>query len=136
MGTNLCEHCTAVCCKYVALPLERPTTARDFDDIRWYLMHENMTVFVEDGDWYVQFATTCRGLEPDNRCGIYETRPQICREYEAGGCDYEGGSHDYEHLFTRPEHIEKYVAKRWKKRRAKRAAAERRSAKLLEGAPD
>jgi len=129
MGTNLCEHCTGVCCKYVALPIEHPTTPRDFDDIRWYLMHDNMTVFVEEGDWYVQFAASCRNLEPDNRCGIYDTRPQICREYKAGECDYEGGAHDYQHLFTRPEHIEAYAVRRQKQRRTRRAAAKKIAAK-------
>lgn len=125
MTSNLCEHCTGVCCKYVALPIEIPTTARDFDDIRWYLMHENMTVFVEEGDWYVQFATPCRNLQADNRCGIYETRPAICRGYKAGDCDYESGDHDYEHLFTRPEHIEAYAAQRRKKRTGKKKKAAR-----------
>ena len=126
MGSNLCEHCTAACCNHVALPIEIPETRRDFDDIRWYLMHADITVFVEDGDWYIQFATPCRNLEPDNRCGIYETRPKICREYKAGECDYEGGAHDYEHLFTRPEHIEAYAAQWEKKRRSRRAPAKRK----------
>lgn len=128
MGLVLCEHCTGVCCKYVALPLDRPTTMRDFSDMRWYLMHENITVFVEDGDWYVQFATACRNLEPDNRCGIYETRPQICREYKAGECDYESGTHDYEHLFTQPEQVDAYAARWQKKQRAKRAGAKKKRA--------
>ena len=134
MGSNLCEHCTGVCCNYVALPIDIPTTTRDFDDIRWYLMHENMTVFVEDGDWYVQFATRCRNLRPDNRCGAYETRPKICREYQAGECDYEGGAHDYEQLFSRPEHIEAYAAERQKKRRARRDGAKKKSAARRERA--
>ena len=30
MGSILCEHCTGHCCKYVALPLDRPKTRRDF----------------------------------------------------------------------------------------------------------
>ncbi len=124
MESILCEHCTAVCCKYLALPIETPTTQGDFDDIHWYLMHENVTVFVEDGDWYIQFATRCRSLQADLRCGVYETRPRICRQYKAGECDYESGTHDYENLFTRPEHIEAYAA-RWERKR--RARARRKS---------
>ena len=128
MGSILCEHCTAVCCRYLALPIDLPECKRDFDDIRWYLMHDNISIFVEDGDWYIQFATTCRHLELDNRCGVYETRPQICREYKPGECDYEGGAHDYEQLFTRPEHLDAYVAQRRKKRRARRSNANRKPA--------
>ncbi|MCP4589549.1 MAG: YkgJ family cysteine cluster protein [bacterium] len=129
MGSNLCEHCTAVCCHYVALPIDHPDTPRDFEDIRWYLMHENITVFVEDGDWYIQFATRCRSLEADNRCSLYKTRPHICREYKAGDCDYEDGGHDYEHLFTRPEHIEAYTEKWQKERRARRQRSKKRTAR-------
>lgn len=86
---NLCDHCTAKCCKYFALPIETPTEARDFDFIRWYLVHDSATVFTEDDTWYLLVHTTCKHLLPDNRCGIYETRPQICREYHTDNCEYE-----------------------------------------------
>lgn len=126
MGSSPCEHCTALCCKYVALPIEEPETRRDFDDIRWYLMHEGVTVFVEDGEWYAQFNTKCRNLLPDGRCGIYETRPQICRDYKAGECDYTGGDYDYEAVFHRPEEIEAYAADFLKTQRAESARKSKR----------
>lgn len=116
MGTVLCEHCTAACCRYLALPLDRPTRARDYDDVRWYLMHQGVTVFVEDGDWYVQFQTRCKNLQTDNRCGVYETRPAICREYEPGECDYVGGTYGYDALFTHPEQVDDYYHQRTGKR--------------------
>lgn len=125
MGCILCEHCTGLCCKYIALPIDTPKTRRDFDDIRWYLMHENITVFVEEGDWYIQFATRCRNLTPANLCGVYETRPHICREYKAGECDYGGGDYGYEHLFTHPDEIEAFAAD-WLKQRRRRQAKRRR----------
>jgi Fe-S-cluster containining protein len=115
-----------LCCKYVALPLETPETRRDFDDIRWYLMHEGVTVFVEEGDWYAQFTTRCRNLQPDGRCGIYETRPQICREYKAGECDYTGGDYDYEAVFHRPEDLESYAVEFLRKKRASSTKGTRR----------
>lgn len=113
MGSILCEHCTGLCCRYVALPLEKPTTRRDFDDIRWFVMHEGVSVFCEDGDWFVQFASRCDNLGDDNMCGIYETRPRICREYKAGECDYQGGDYNYEQRFTTPEEVEAYIATRF-----------------------
>ena len=112
MGSVLCEHCTAACCRYVALPIDKPRSARDYDDIRWYLMHTGVSVFVEEGDWYIQFETTCKNLGADNRCRIYESRPAICRDYEPGVCDYSGGSYEYEHLFTHPQQIEAFSEKR------------------------
>lgn len=124
MGGILCEHCTGECCNYIALPIDEPENKRDFDDMRWYLMHEGITVFVEEGDWYVQFRARCRNLQPDFRCGIYETRPKICREYKAGDCDYGGGDYSYDHLFTKPEQIEAYA-----KEQLKRAPSKRRRKK-------
>jgi hypothetical protein len=46
-----CSKCTGLCCRYFALPIETPDDKEDYDDIRWYLCHEDVTVFVEDGDW-------------------------------------------------------------------------------------
>lgn len=108
MGSILCEHCAAACCRYLALPLDKPTSQRDFDDIRWYLMHEGVTVFVEEGDWYVQYQTRCKNLGADNLCMVYETRPGICREYEPGSCDYSVGEYGYDHMFTHPAQIDDY----------------------------
>lgn len=117
MGSSHCEHCTGHCCKYLALPLESPETARDYDDMRWYLMHQGVTIFVEDGEWYIQVSTTCTHLQPDNLCGIYSTRPQICRDYKSGECDYSDGSYGYDHLFTHVDQLEAYAKEHLRKRR-------------------
>ena len=121
----LCEHCTGVCCRYIALPIDKPRTREDFDDIRWYLLHENIAVFVEDGDWYINIPTTCRHLQPDNRCGIYQTRPRICRDYSTDGCDYHSGDYGWQYHFTCPEHLDEYVrtVHRFPRRRVRGAAA-------------
>lgn len=112
MGKScLCESCVALCCRYVALPIDNPTDARDFDNIRWYLMHENVVVFVERKQWYISFLTRCKHLLPDNRCGIYETRPRICRGYDADNCDYHGGDYNYDLLFTSAEQLRAYAEK-------------------------
>ena len=62
MGRVLCEHCTAACCRYIAVPIDTPKNKRDFDDMRWYVIHENIAVFVEDGDWYIQIHNPCRNI--------------------------------------------------------------------------
>mgnify|MGYP002078475252 CR=1 FL=1 len=105
----LCEHCTAICCRYIALPIDTPKDRADFDDVRWYLMHEGVSIFVEDGEWYISFTAACRHLQPDQRCGVYETRPRICREYSTSECDYHSGDYGWEQHFTCPEHLDEYV---------------------------
>lgn len=106
-GEVLCEHCTAKCCRYFALPIETPTELRDFEYIRWYLLHGRATVFSEGETWYLLVHTVCKHLQPDNRCGIYETRPQICREYTTDACEYED-AWTYERYFETPEQVAEY----------------------------
>lgn len=110
MPSCLCEHCTAVCCRYIALPIDKPESAADFENIRWYLVHENVTVFVDKGDWFISFATPCRHLKQDFRCGIYEKRPKICRSYRTDNCDYHGGEYRYDLFFSEPAQVEQYAA--------------------------
>ncbi len=73
---NLCEFCSAKCCKYIALPIDTPETREDFDNLRWYIMHGSGTinVFVEEDQWYLMIHQACQHLLPDNRCGVYHTR--------------------------------------------------------------
>ena len=82
-----CDGCIAHCCRYVAVEIERPRSHWQFDQIRWMLLHENVSVYVgSDRHWYVEFRTRCRALGDDYRCQIYEDRPDLCREYKVETC--------------------------------------------------
>ncbi len=105
---NLCEYCTAKCCRYFALPIETPEDWADFDYIRWYLLHDRASVFVEEGAWYLLVHTTCKHLRDDHMCSIYETRPQICRDYKTHNCEYED-DWVYDHYWETPEQIFEYA---------------------------
>jgi len=124
---HLCDHCVALCCRYFAFSIDKPKTQRDFEDLRWYMLHEDTILFVEDGQWYIQINRRCRELRPDNRCGIYEHRPAICRGYQAGGCDWHGDEYDYEHVFTEPGQIEGFAKQYLAEQRKRRAAGRRRA---------
>lgn len=88
-GEVLCSYCTAKCCRYFALPIEQPTNAQDWEYIRWFLMHEGAALFKEDDVWYLLVHAVCHNLKSDNRCAIYDTRPQVCRDYSVKDCEYE-----------------------------------------------
>jgi Fe-S-cluster containining protein len=111
----LCNRCSALCCRYVALPIDTPDTAAEYDNIRWYLMHENIHVFVEDGDWYIAFMTRCKNLRDDNLCGIYETRPRICRGYDTTNCEFHGEEYRYELMFTSADQLQRHAEKELKR---------------------
>lgn len=107
-GECLCDHCTAKCCRYFALPIDTPTELEDFEYIRWYLLHTGAAVFLEDGVWYLMVYSDCKHLRPDQRCGIYDDRPQICRDYSTVNCEYED-DWVYDHYFETPEQIQEYA---------------------------
>jgi uncharacterized protein len=107
-GDCLCNYCSAKCCRYFALPLDTPTTWKEFDYLRWFLLHDRASVFVEDGSWYLLVHTECRHLRADNLCGIYETRPNICRAYKTTNCEYED-DWVYDHYLETPQQVEEYA---------------------------
>jgi len=81
---------------------------QDYDFIRWYLLHDRATMFVEDETWYLLVHTTCKHLQSDHRCGIYETRPQICRDYTTAKCEYDDDA-VYDKYFETAEQIAEYT---------------------------
>ncbi len=106
----LCDKCNGLCCRYFALPIETPEDKEDYDDIRWYLCHEDITVFVEDKDWYVNIKNKCTHLlGKDYKCGIYKNRPKICRGYTTKDCDLVEGEYDYELHFVNDKQMEEYI---------------------------
>ena len=107
-GEVLCSYCTAKCCRYFALPIDTPEKLKDYEYIRWYLLHGEATVFTEDDDWYLMVHTECKHLQADQRCGIYHTRPRICREYTTDECEYDD-EWTYERYFETAEQVAEYA---------------------------
>jgi len=128
---SLCNKCTGLCCRYFALSIETPEDRGDYDDIRWYLCHHDVSVFVEDGDWYINVKNKCNHLsEKDHRCQIYEKRPRLCGKYSTDDCDSTSDEYDYELHFTDDKQMEEYIKIKFgnkktlnktKKRKAKKA---------------
>ena len=106
-GDVLCSYCTARCCRYIALPLEKPTSWVEFDHMRWFLIHGKNSIFVDDGTWFLLVGGDCNHLN-GRLCGIYETRPQICRDYSTDNCEY-GDEGSYDKYFETAEQIWEYA---------------------------
>lgn len=106
-----CSKCGGKCCTYFCFEIDEPEDYEEFEDIRWYVLHEGVTVHIDDGDWYIGIENRCKALDPYGRCGIYEDRPLICRSYSTeDGCDYTGdGDYEYDEEFTSPDQVEKYA---------------------------
>lgn len=107
--SKTCKECGAKCCRYFCFEIDEPDDFEEFDDIRWYLLHEGVTVHVDEGDWFIQIENRCRMLADDNSCTAYDARPLICRKYEPENCDHSDGDYDYDEQFTTPEELEAYA---------------------------
>lgn len=107
-GENLCEYCTAKCCRYFAFPIDKPETRDDFGHLRWYMLHGRVALFVEDETWFLMVYADCQHLLADHRCGIYDDRPPICRSYSTENCEYDDDA-VYDKYFETPEQLWEYA---------------------------
>lgn len=118
-----CARCTALCCNYVSTEIDPPTTARDLSNVRWYLMHPGVRLYVEEGGgWFIQFMSRCQNLGDDNLCRIYDSRPQICRDLKPTECEFALGPGD-EHYFTTLEEFDRWHLERQRRRRRRAAGS-------------
>jgi Fe-S-cluster containining protein len=117
------------------LEIDAPQTRQQYDDIRWYLVHQNVFVFIEKKKWYLGIYSRCKHLQADNRCGIYETRPRICRQYSTENCDYHGGEYDWEVLFSSAEQLWEYAEEQLAAKSAKLRRARLREQKIAAKKP-
>ncbi|MFP4163824.1 MAG: YkgJ family cysteine cluster protein [Chitinispirillaceae bacterium] len=125
MSKNPCTDCNALCCRHVAVGIDTPESRKEYDDIRWYLLHRNVWVSIDhEGSWLLEFRTPCIHIRDDNTCGIYRNRPEICKEYPADDqlCEGETDEPSYVELFKNAEDLEKYLKRekiRFSRRRRK-----------------
>ena len=141
---DYCRGCRSTCCRYFTVPLETPEDADDFDAMRWYILHEGVSIYVDDeGDWYVNVDAPCRALADDNRCRIYDARPDVCRDHTDEACEEHGGEYDFREHFRNEEALMAYAraflarkeASRSNRSRAAKDAWQRRTASAGTGSP-
>jgi Fe-S-cluster containining protein len=117
MPETKCGRCPGSrCCTYVTQQIDAPRSMRDFDILLWQVSHSNVEVFKDEGHWFLLFrASACIHLQSDGRCGIYEQRPQICRDYSNEYCEYDAAAEDgFELHFTDYDALLRYCRKRFK----------------------
>lgn len=109
--SKTCVKCGAKCCKYFCFEIDEPDDFDEFEDIRWYLCHEGVSVHVDEGDWFISIENHCKMLGDDDKCTIYDNRPLICRKYDPATCDFTDDDYGYDEEFNTPEAIDKYARK-------------------------
>jgi len=121
--TDICHECGARCCRYMATEIDEPSCKKDYDHIRWYLMHENIHVFFDhEGDWFLEVESRCEHLGPDGRCMNYKDRPRICRNYgdDRQTCEYLAEEEPFERRFSTAPEFEAWLEEQMIKWRFKK----------------
>ena len=50
---NPCADCDA-CCKYVSVEIDKPTTKTELEDVKFYLYHKGVSVYIDfDHSWNI-----------------------------------------------------------------------------------
>lgn len=115
---NLCERCTGSwCCTYFTQQIDTPKSREDFDILLWQISHKHTEAYKDEDGWFLLITMPCTHLMPNGFCGIYETRPKICRDHTSDSCEFEGlaGEEDFELYFKDYKALRKYCRKRFKK---------------------
>lgn len=112
-----CSKCTkSICCNSINQKIPAPKTKEDFDHLLWQVSHEGINIFKDADGWFLHIETNCSHLLPHGVCGIYETRPWVCREYDNDFCEFDESIKDASELFfSTHKKLEKYCRKRFKK---------------------
>ncbi len=114
---NKCGFCTnSLCCHYVTQEIDTPRSKHDYEHLLWQVSHEGVSAYKDSDGWTLMFTTACGHLQTDGRCGIYETRPQICRDHSNDFCEYDQPAEEgFDLYFPDYETLLKYCRKRFKK---------------------
>ncbi len=113
---NKCSFCKgAKCCTYFTEQLDTPRSMHDFDHLLWQISHRDVRIYKDDDGWYLLVEAPCLHLQADGRCGIYETRPTVCREHSNDYCEYDAPAEEgFELYFDSYEALLKYCRGRFK----------------------
>ena len=117
------QKCKAECCRYISVFIDTPRSNADFDEIKWFTAHENVTVYKDhEKQWIVEFSTPCIYIEKGNTCRMYGSHPDVCSAYKPETCTFNTKGVVWDKIrFTCPDDVEDFLEKRRKKRKKKAA---------------
>lgn len=116
-GDEKCNRCTGtICCNYVTHEIDAPRSKYEFEHLLWHVSHEGVGVYKDEGTWYLMFDSPCTHLQDGGLCGIYENRPEVCREYSNDYCEFDAPADEgFELYFPDYPSLLKYCKKRFKR---------------------
>ena len=112
-----CRTCESKCCRYFALQIDTPRSRDDFENIRWYIAHKGVMIYVKNRKWYMDISNKCRFLTKDFKCSIYDKRPLMCREHSPKECERTAGDFGFSHVFHTLKDLDKYIEDRFSRKK-------------------
>lgn len=112
-----CGYCTnSKCCTYITQEIETPRSKHDFDHLLWQVSHRDVNIYKDEDGWYLLVNNECLHLQPNGMCGIYETRPQVCRDHSNEDCEFDEPAEDgFDLYFDSYQSLLDYCKKRFKR---------------------
>lgn len=129
------QDCRGRCCRYISVPVDTPLGHDDWDEMRWWLAHEGVTVSKDEDGWMLHVPTRCGNLRSDNACGIYPYHMDTCKDYDAKDCEFTGPL-DYELMLESELDLARYIERRKLKRAASVARDIRKARRQAKRDPD
>jgi len=118
---NKCSRCIgSTCCTYATEALGSMRSMADFDHLLWQVSHQHIEAYKDEDGWFLLIRGDCEHLQENGACAIYETRPQVCRDYSNDWCEYDAPAEaSFQLYFTNHAQLLAYCRKRfrtWEKR--------------------
>jgi len=114
---NKCGLCTSSrCCTYITQKIPAPRSKYDFEHLLWQVSHEGVKAYKDRDGWFLLVEARCSHLQADGLCGIYENRPEVCREYSNDYCEFDSPAEDgFELYFPDYPSLLAYCKRRFKR---------------------
>lgn len=110
-----CYGCPSYCCHDLAMIITRPADRDEKDELKWQLQYDTVNICIRNHRWYILIKGRCIYLDKNNRCKIYDKRPDRCRRHNFPNCERTGKWYDT--LISTPEELEAYLMHKVKKKR-------------------
>ena len=115
---NKCSLCPGTkCCQYITQQIDTPRSMADFDTLLWQVSHDHIQFYKDSDGWFMLVVDSpCEHLTPAGQCGIYETRPVVCRSYSNEECEFDADAEEgFELFFADHRALDDYCRERFKK---------------------
>lgn len=125
MAVKACDGCRALCCRDLNMGIAAPRAKDEKEDLLWQVQFDTVRIYIRNRRWYLLVKGDCMYLDKNDRCTIYDERPDKCRNHLPPECERFGDFWDI--MFNTPDELAAFFKKR--ESAAKRRARARKKKK-------